>query len=345
MRRTAWIALAVAAPWMSACRSERGLHANPESIPSQALSVPAPPWTARIDEARALARREITTQNLPGLSVAVGSPDAVVWAEGFGWSELKGPTPMTPQTRFHIGSASTMFTLAGLQKLEDLKLDEPIRTYVPKAASTVNQTVRQAMTATVMEDEELFRQRCEHAVDALEHLPKQENHGWILIGAAIESVTGQPLRSFLKQRIFDPLQMRDTGAESAAEENPERIGEPEEDPPPFTFVRDVFHLDGKPPAGRPASVYERPGFRQRVVQPRNLSCYAGALSFLSTPADLVRFASQLPAVQPQDGELHGAKTVSLRPVRNRNWTVVVMANAAYANTPAIADKIAEIFAK
>jgi hypothetical protein len=46
-------------------------------------------------------------QNLPGVSVAVGAGGTVVWAEGFGWRDVVTRAPVTPATRFNIGTAAS----------------------------------------------------------------------------------------------------------------------------------------------------------------------------------------------------------------------------------------------
>ena len=42
----------------------------------------------------------------PGLSVAVAVNGEVVWAEGFGFADLEQCVPVTPKTKFRIGSVS-----------------------------------------------------------------------------------------------------------------------------------------------------------------------------------------------------------------------------------------------
>jgi CubicO group peptidase (beta-lactamase class C family) len=51
-------------------------------------------------------------QNLPGVSVAVGADGTVVWSEGFGWRDVWTRTPVTPDTRFHIGTAASAVAAA-----------------------------------------------------------------------------------------------------------------------------------------------------------------------------------------------------------------------------------------
>ena len=160
----------------------------------------------------------------------------------------------------------------------------------------------------------LFRQRCERPVEALQRSAhgallfepgtqyRHSKYGWILVSAAVEAAADQPFLTFMRKQIFQPLGMDNTGAESATEENPERVGEPAEDAPFLTFIRQVIleplGMGGTKvkPATDPATVYF-PGFGYdplvryglHVMPPHNLSCYAGSMAFLSAPSDLVRF--------------------------------------------------------
>jgi CubicO group peptidase (beta-lactamase class C family) len=57
-------------------------------------------------------RAAIVEQNLPGVSIAVGMAGSIVWAEGFGWRDVVTQTPVTPDTRFNIGTATRVVTAA-----------------------------------------------------------------------------------------------------------------------------------------------------------------------------------------------------------------------------------------
>jgi hypothetical protein len=82
---------------------------SPE-VPSVIASAPSPQYAAAVEQARELVRTAILEQNLPGVSVAVGAGDAVVWAEGFGWRDVATRAPVTPDTRFNIGTAAAAVT-------------------------------------------------------------------------------------------------------------------------------------------------------------------------------------------------------------------------------------------
>jgi CubicO group peptidase (beta-lactamase class C family) len=75
-------------------------------------SAPSPQYAAAVERARQHVRAAILEQNLPGVSVAVGAGGAVVWAEGFGWRDVVTRTPVTPDTRFNIGTAASAVTAA-----------------------------------------------------------------------------------------------------------------------------------------------------------------------------------------------------------------------------------------
>jgi hypothetical protein len=97
------------------------LFAQSQQVPSVAGPATSPQYAAAIDRARELVRAAVSAQNLPGVSVAVaiGLPSAalakegnIVWAEGFGWRDVGTQTPVTPSTRFNIGTAAPAVSAA-----------------------------------------------------------------------------------------------------------------------------------------------------------------------------------------------------------------------------------------
>jgi hypothetical protein len=105
------------------------LFAQPQDVPSVVDSPPSPQNAAAVERARARVRAAILEQNLPGVSVAValakeGLPSealakegTIVWAEGFGWRDVDTRTPVTPKTRFNIGTAASAVTAATVASL------------------------------------------------------------------------------------------------------------------------------------------------------------------------------------------------------------------------------------
>jgi hypothetical protein len=93
------------------------LFAQPPDVPSVSESAPSPQWAAAVNRARPMVRAAIVEQNLPGVSIAVGMGVGIVWAEGFGWRDVVTHTPVTPNTRFNIGTAAPVVAAAALASL------------------------------------------------------------------------------------------------------------------------------------------------------------------------------------------------------------------------------------
>jgi hypothetical protein len=91
--------------------------AQPPDVPSVAGPSPSPQYAAGVEQARRLVRAAVVEQKLPGVSVAVGADGQLVWAEGFGWRDVDTRTPVTPDTRFHIGTAASAVTVDAVSKL------------------------------------------------------------------------------------------------------------------------------------------------------------------------------------------------------------------------------------
>lgn len=361
------------------------LHPDAQSVRTEAASVDAA-WAAAADEARAIVRAAVAEQNLPGLSVAVGTDDRIVWAEGFGWADIESRVAVTPDTRFRLGTASTALTSVAAGLLIEqgrLRLDEKIQTYVPEFPEKPwPVTVRQVMghlagIRTDGGDEgPLLGTPCKRPVEGLEAFKDRDllfepgtqfrysAYGWILMSAAIEAVANEPFLTFVRRQVFEPLGMHDTKADVATEAIADRAT-------PY-FPR--FAAD--------------PRYGPDVMREVHYSCYAGASVFVSTPSDLVRFAmaidsgallapatvqllqssQRLPSgedtgyglgwdletatiagaptpVIGHDGESLGGMVASFMTLPEHGLAIAVTSNTSYADTYALALRIAEVFAK
>lgn len=88
------------------------LFPQAREVPSVVHSPPSPKYAAAVEHARQLVRAAVSERNLPGVSVAVGAGGTLVWAEGFGRRDVVTRTPVTPDTRFNIGTAASAVTAA-----------------------------------------------------------------------------------------------------------------------------------------------------------------------------------------------------------------------------------------
>ena len=376
---------AIAGLWGFMSVTSTPIHASPQDVPSVALSVQPAKWSGAVERGRQIARAAVADQNLPGLSVAVGIGGDIVWAEGFGWSDLEERVRVTPRTRFRIGTASTALTSAAaglLLEKGSLKLDEKIQTYVPGFPEKQwPVTLRQLMAhvggvRSDAGDEENVTAHCERTADALPRFAQERlrfepgtqyrysTYGWILVSAAIEAAAGEPFFTFIRKQIFEPLDMADTKVDSTTDSTADRAI--------YYFPR--FAADPRYGPQPPSDV--------------DYSCFSGASAFLSTPSDLVRFGIaidsgkllqpdtvrllQAPqrlasgqetgyglgwdlesvtlAGQPRqlvvhDGELRGGMVASVISFPERGIVVAVTSNISYADTASIASRLTEVFAE
>ncbi len=379
------IPLFVLGLWAFMTITARPIHPKAAEVRSTVGAAPPAEWAAAVSQGQDAARAEITRQNLPGLSIAVGIDGNLVWAEGLGWADVENRVPVTPDVRFRMGTASKVFTSAAAGLLIEegkLNLDAEIQTYVPafpKKPWPV--TVRQVMAHTAGirkgegDEEPLLHRRCKRPVDGIQEFAGADllfepgtryhysNYGWIVVSAAIESAANQPFAEFVRDRVLDPLALKDTRTEAAAEPVPAEAL-------PY-FPR--FAAD--------------PRYGPQDPEQFDASCFSGSAAFITTPSDLVRFVTALGAgtllkpatvqllqtsqrltsgqetgyglgwdletvdllgtptqVVGHDGEIMGGPVMSLMTFPDRHLTVAVMSNTSYADTPAIALKIAQIFA-
>jgi CubicO group peptidase (beta-lactamase class C family) len=285
------------------------LHPDPNAIPTATHSPALPKWAAAVEQGRQITRSGLTTQNLPGLSVAVGAGGDLVWAEGLGYAELEKRVPVTPATRFRVGDASIALTSAAaglLLEKNKLNLDVDIQRYVPEFPEKQwPVTLRHLMghTAGIRNDEgdeEPLEIRCARTVDGLQRFSSEplrfepgtrsrySSYGWILVSAAVEAAAGEPFFTFMRTKIFEPLGMTATRPDAWQEAIPDRA----------TFYFPRFGGDTR--------------YGPELARDGDQSCFAGAGAFLSTPSDLVRYGMAV-----NGGKLLQPATVELLQTRQR----------------------------
>jgi CubicO group peptidase (beta-lactamase class C family) len=180
-------------------------------------------------ELEKVALAELAETNTPGAAVGVVSGDRLVFAKGFGVSNVETGAPVTPDMLFRLGSTTKMFTAAAVATLAEeskLKLDEPIGKYAkglsPKIAGlTAHQLL--SHTAGLKDDAQMYGRHDDEALGDTARALKDDflfaapgriysysNPGYWLSGYLIEAVDGQPYADVLDERIFKPLGMQRT---------------------------------------------------------------------------------------------------------------------------------------
>ena len=84
-------------------------------------------------------------QAAPGFSFLVWSHGSVVFAKGYGLADVASKIPVTPDTRFAVGSISKQITAAAILLLAQqnkLSLEDKLAKYLPQMPNAVTITLR-----------------------------------------------------------------------------------------------------------------------------------------------------------------------------------------------------------
>jgi CubicO group peptidase (beta-lactamase class C family) len=187
------------------------------------LAVPQPPAAgpgARLD-------RWLTESGYQG-SVLVVEDGKVLLRKGYGLADREAGTPYTPETVFTVGSITKQFTAAAILKLEmqgKLRVEDPISKYlpgVPEDKKTI--TVHHLLTHTsgldsdfagdydaVGRDEYVKRALASKLRSAPGSTHFYANSGYSLLGAIVEIASGAPYETYLRENLFLPAGMKETG--------------------------------------------------------------------------------------------------------------------------------------
>jgi CubicO group peptidase (beta-lactamase class C family) len=184
----------------------------------------------------ALAKRADTLAAEDRLSGAmlIARRGTIVFEKNWGLADREIKTPVTPQTRFRLGSANKMFTaIAVLQLVNEgkLALDGTVGRYLPDYPSAEvagKVTVRHLLnhtggTGDIFGPEFMARRTSlkTHAdyvqlygARAPEFEPGTKvaysNYGMVLLGTLIEKVRGMSYYDYVRENIFRPAGMSDT---------------------------------------------------------------------------------------------------------------------------------------
>ena len=160
----------------------------------------------------------------------------VIYKKGIGLANMEWNIPNEPDTKFRLGSITKQFTATLILQLVEqgkIKLDGKVSDYLPEyrqdtgAKITIHHLLSHTSgvpnyTAALGFFENVSRNPFKvddfikkYASGDLEFEPgakfNYSNSGYFLLGAIIEKVTGKPYEQVLKERITDPLGMKNTG--------------------------------------------------------------------------------------------------------------------------------------
>jgi CubicO group peptidase (beta-lactamase class C family) len=167
-------------------------------------------------------------------TVLIAKGDHTIFDKGYGYANLEWQIPNTPDTKFRLGSVTKQFTATSILLLEErgkLKTDDLVKKYVPDAPAAWDKiTIYHLLTHTsgipsftsFPEYPEFEKKPAtpEELVKRFKDKPlefepgsqfKYSNSGYLLLGYLIDKISGEEYPQFLKENIFVPLGMGDSG--------------------------------------------------------------------------------------------------------------------------------------
>lgn len=200
--------------------------ANPEVVGAERL------FSAWMEGQRAY-------RGLPGVVVGVVADQQLVWAQGFGYADVEGKVPMTPDVKFRMASHSKLFTATAVMQLRErnkVRLDDRVEQHLPwfqvKPAGEDDGliTIEQLLTHA----SGLPREAGDHwttynfpTADQLRALMpareapyapqvrwKYSNLAYSVAGMVVETVSGERWADYVQRHIFDPLGMASSSVDT-----------------------------------------------------------------------------------------------------------------------------------
>lgn len=167
-------------------------------------------------------------------SVLIAQEKEALFSKGYGFSNLEWNAENSPKTKFRLGSLTKQFTAVAILILEEkgkLHVDDFISQHIANTpASWKNIKIFHLLThthgipnytqfpefaaittfkKTALEQVQLFIDK------PLDFEPGSQyvynNSGYVLLGYLIEVLTGQTYEAFIREHIFIPLEMCDSG--------------------------------------------------------------------------------------------------------------------------------------
>ena len=178
-------------------------------------------------------------------SVLVARGSQVLLSKGYGSANLEWEVPNSPNTKFRLGSITKQFTAASILALEErskLNINDPVKKYVPDAPPTWEKiTIFHVLTHTSgipsftsfvdYPKLEPFPTTAEQLVARFRDKPLEfqsgekwnySNSGYVLLTYLIEKISGTSYEQFVRENIFAPLGMQDSGYDSNSAMIPHR---------------------------------------------------------------------------------------------------------------------------
>lgn len=208
------------------------------------------PYTQKVlSQYEAFIERAIRNGISPGAAVAIVKDSSIIYLKGFGLKQAGQPDSIDINTVFRLGSVSKCFAsvLAGTLVSDHVfGWDDPVVKYLPDFSlktkeSTEKLTLRHVLSHTIGLPYHAFTNMIEERAP-LDTLLKElryldlngepgkvysyQNVGFSLIGEVIKATTHKTFEEALKEKLFQPLQMKNSSASYEAMVNNPNIARP-----------------------------------------------------------------------------------------------------------------------
>jgi CubicO group peptidase (beta-lactamase class C family) len=179
-----------------------------------------------------LIEKEMSSNDIVGLSIALVDDQKVVWKRGFGYADKQANIPASPETVYNLGSIAKVFTAtAAMQLAEQGKMDinQPLKKYLPEFSvrtrfpdappvtphnimtqhSGLPSNLVHGMSARNPEPfmNVVQESRGEYMAFPPDYVFAYSNLGFTLLGAAIARVSGEDYPAYMDEHILKPLEM------------------------------------------------------------------------------------------------------------------------------------------
>jgi len=168
---------------------------------------------------------------MPGASVLVAQNGKVIYQNGFGYADVGNKIPVTPDSKFKIGSISKQFTAAAILKLQEegkIRVEDKLSKYIPDFPRGNNVNIYQLLTHTSgihsYEYQRNFQMVLpispEALIDSIKTFSydfnpgeryQYNNSGYFILGYLVAKISGMTLGEYLDETFFKPLGMNNTG--------------------------------------------------------------------------------------------------------------------------------------
>ena len=167
-------------------------------------------------------------------TVLVAREGQVLLSKGYGFANLEQDVPNTPQTKFRLGSVSKQFNAMAIMLLQQqgkLSVQDSVCNYVPACPNAWKLvTIHHLLTHTSgipsyteFPDNDDFERKPMTVTATIERFKNKplefkpgerfhyDNSGYALLGYIVELVSGKSYEEFLRENIFAPLGMLNSG--------------------------------------------------------------------------------------------------------------------------------------